>query len=99
MTQDDILDVGTEIIPDSLDLLDSNNTMILSINNVCQSKFCGAHKATIPISWLRELADLDDKDNLVQYECDTCMKCETCNISPKTRAISIQESREQAGRE
>ena len=93
MTQDDILDVGTEIIPDSLDLLDSNNTMILSINNVCQSKFCGAHKATIPISWLRELADLDDKDNLVQYECDTC------NISPKTRAISIQESREQAGRE
>ena len=95
MTQDDILDAGGEIIPDSLDLLDSNNRIIPTINNNCQSNFCGIHKATIPISRLRELVELDNKDNLVQYKCDTCMKCETCKISPKTRAISIQESREQ----
>ena len=95
MTQDDILDAGGEIIPNSMDFLDSNNRMIPSINNACQWNFCGTNKASIPISRLRELADLDDKDNLVQYKCDTCMKCETCKISPKTRAISIQESREE----
>ena len=49
MTPDDILDMGGEIIPDSLDLLDSKNRVIPSINKVCQSKFCGAHKAAIPI--------------------------------------------------
>ena len=35
------------------------------------------------------MVDLGDKDNLVQY------KCETCKISPTTHAISIQKSREQ----
>ena len=42
MTQDDILDAGGEIIPDSVDLFDSNNIMILSINSVSQSNFFAA---------------------------------------------------------
>ena len=54
-----------------------------------------AHKAMIPIQRLRELADQDDKGDLVTYRCPTCSSCERCKASTRMKARTRQEEVEQ----
>ena len=41
-----------------------------------------AHKAMTPIQRLGELADQDDKGDLVTYRCPTCSSCKKCTSDP-----------------
>ena len=56
---------------------------------------CSTHKAKIPIQKLRELSDPDDYDGIVDFRCTLCRKCEECKRSPRVRAISLKELKEQ----
>ena len=60
-----------------------------------EAHYCSVHKATIPISAMRQLIDQDHQDQMVTFNCSSCTQWETCKRSPCTTAISIQEKREQ----
>ena len=49
----------------------------------------------IPIARMRELINQDDPEGLISFRCSSCAACITCKKSPRTNAISLQESREQ----
>ena len=57
---------------------------------------CGAYKASIPISKMRQLVDQEDVGDLVTYRCPLCSKCVRCKESGKIRAVTMQEALEQA---
>ena len=60
-----------------------------------EAHYCSVHKATIPISAMRQLIDQDDQDQMVTFRLSTCTQCITCKRSLSTTVISIQEKREQ----
>lgn len=91
LTRQDFTIGGCELGSDSDDDWDGE---ISSLANCCCISV-SVHKATIPIARLRELVDADDVGELVSYRCPTCTKCQECRTSDKTKAMSLQESREQ----
>ena len=52
-------------------------------------------KATMPMAKQRVLLDQDDVGDLITYRCPKCSKCQRCKESPRTKAVSMQESIEQ----
>ena len=94
INEEDIRDCGGTI-PDQLE------TRIDNPRNFCslveeKVHFCGVHKAAIPMARIREMLNLDGEDDTIaSYRCKDCAKCETCKISPKRNALSMQETREQ----
>ena len=49
----------------------------------------------MPIARMRELINQDDSAGLISFRYSTCSACVQCRRSPRTTAISLQESREQ----
>jgi hypothetical protein len=66
------------------------------LNDEISSHSCSAHKASVPIARLREIIDQDDTGNIVSYRCPNCSKCLKCKESGKIKAVTLQESVEQA---
>ena len=91
----DLLHVGGQIIPDFEDLVDSCNHVLEECETNLSQHFCGAHKAIIPIAWMRELVDEDNTVDTITYRCPDCSKCVVCKPSCRRTAISLQESAEQ----
>ena len=54
--------------------------------------FCAVHKATIPISRMRQLIDQDDIGDTVAYRCPDCSACIECKKSNKDVAMSFENS-------
>ena len=56
---------------------------------------CVVHKAKIPLAKLRTIDLEEDYERMVDFRCDKCADCDDCKASPRLKAISIQESKEQ----
>ena len=56
---------------------------------------CRVRRDQVPIARMRELLNQDDPEGLISFRCTSCAACVTCRKSPRTSAISLQESREQ----
>ena len=64
------------------------------INGV-EAHVCRIKGNQVPITRMRELINQDDPGGLISFKCSTCSACVQCRKSPRTTAISLQESREQ----
>ena len=94
INEEDLRDVGGEAPVQLEDRIDNPEILNLLIDT--RVHFCGVHKAAIPIARVREMLNLDGEDDAIAtYRCKECAKCETCKLSPKRNAISMQETREQ----
>ena len=60
-----------------------------------EAHVCRIKGDQVPIARMRELLDQDNPEGLISFRCTTCSACVTCRKSPRTNAISLQESREQ----
>ena len=92
LNQQDFTDAGC-VIPE--ELVDKGDPGLFSTLMKTVNHFCSVHKASIPMSHIRELIDQDDCNDLITYRCPDCSKCVKCKTSTRKNAISLQESREQ----
>ena len=60
-----------------------------------EAHVCRVKGDQVPIARMRELLDQDNPEGMISFRCTTCAACITCRKSPRTSAISLQESREQ----
>ena len=60
-----------------------------------EAHVCRVKGDQIPIARMRELINQDDPEGLISFRCSSCAACITCRKSPRTNAVSLQESREQ----
>ena len=63
--------------------------------NGLEAHVCRVKGDQVPIARMRELINQDDPGGLISFRCSTCSACVQCRKSPRTTAISLQESREQ----
>ena len=84
LTLKDITDIGCDVkvVPDP------DETEIDHI----ETKLCAAHKATVPISRIRQLIDQDDITDTVSYRCPECSSCLDCKKTNKEIATGIENS-------
>ena len=80
----DIVDLGCEPIVER-ELTEVERESI-------ESRMCAVHKATIPISRMRQLIDQDDISDTVAYRCPECSACLDCKKSNKEIATGIENS-------
>ena len=92
----DVISAGAMITTQLEDRIDDEvyNT-IRSCQDGSAGHMCSSYKATIPISRMREILDLDDCDEVSTYRCPECSKCIKCKNSVRRNAILLQESAEQ----
>ena len=74
---------NTEIIPSQAELTG------------LEAHVCRVRGDQVPIARMRELINQDDPTGLITFRCSSCSACIQCRRSPRTTAISLQESREQ----
>ena len=60
-----------------------------------EAHVCRIRGDQVPIARMRELINQDDPAGLISFRCSTCSACIQFRRSPRTTAISLQESREQ----
>lgn len=80
LTNKDILDLGCDIPQPEIGQV------------TYDSQLCATHKATIPISRMRQLIDQDDIGDTVAYRCPDCSACVNCKKSNKDVAMSFENS-------
>ena len=54
-----------------------------------------AHKATVPLSKIREKFIEAEENDVMKFKCETCSQCQECKQSNKTRNMTRQERIEQ----
>ena len=97
LTEKDFKDASEDI--DGIDNDESqelHQESVRSSIDEISSHSCSVHKASVPIARLREIIDQDDTGNIVSYRCPNCSKCLKCKESGKIKAVTLQESVEQA---
>jgi len=60
-----------------------------------EAHVCRVKGDQVPIARMRELINQDDPTGLITFRCSACAACIQCRRSPRSTAISLQESREQ----
>ena len=62
-----------------------------SINLACEHIL----KAKVPLKELKNMIDMMENDDLVDFRCSKCSECEACKKSPALKSISLKEAFEQ----
>ena len=89
LTPDDMIDLNQTTHDD----LEPNNPDCAGPHCVCPPIHV-AYKAKIPLSKLRTFIDEEDKDDLVNFRCEKCLRCK-CASNSTAQMISLNEQIEQ----
>ena len=77
--------------PDDDQVQEFTHATTPSINLACDHIL----KAKVPLKELKNMIDMMENDDLVDFRCSKCSECEACKKSPALKSISLKEAFEQ----